>query len=119
VLTRHTILDKCRIHRLRQFQGQDYLIGRMSALAISPCAAQAWLALDGVRSVGEIAQGLALRMDRPLDEVERGLLAFADDLHARGAAKAVGEAPTDLEPGAFTAEVVRLPAALLWGGFNS
>ena len=119
MLTSHAILDKCRIFRLRQFQGQNYLIGRMSALAISASAAQAWLAFDGEHSLGEITQRMALRMDCRADDIERSLLELTGQLLAKGALKQVATVPVDMVSTDFTAEVVRLPAALLWGGFNS
>jgi hypothetical protein len=115
----HLTFDKCRIFRLRQFQGQNYLIGRMSAVALSPTAAKAWLLFDGRRALGEIAVKLGLDTGRPADVVLRELSAMAILLQEKEALKAALTSTKDTAGGEITVEETRIPKALLWGGYNN
>lgn len=117
MITTNTILNKCRIFRLRQFQGQNYLIGRMTASSISAPAAEAWLLFDGGKCIGEIAMLLCLRLERPFNVVHDELLKLAQILVRKGALTQTGEVPIGVASGEIAIEDTRLPAALLWGGY--
>ncbi|OAX53474.1 hypothetical protein [Xanthomonas graminis] len=116
------IFAKCRIFRLRQFQGQYYLIGRMSALKISPLAARAWRLFDGARCLGEIAVRLELESSRSDGTIFAELQAMAALLLDRQALKIVDALAASGDGdsgGAITIEEARIPKALLWGGYNN
>lgn len=115
----HCMLNKSRIFRLRQFQGQDYLIGKMSALSLSPLAARAWLLFDGTRTLAEIGAKLNLVSGRPLVELDQELRAMADFLVSREALQFVDVEVEPLHPGEVSVEVANIPRALLWGGYNN
>lgn len=114
-----SLLNKCRVFRLRQFQEQNYLIGRMSAVTISSSAAQAWLLFDGTKSLGEISMLLSLCLDRPIEEVKIELQQFVDTLLQKGALKIVGEVPSSSAKDKISIYDARIPAALLWGGYSN
>lgn len=115
----HRMLNKSRIFRLRQFQGQDYLIGKMSALSLSPLAARAWLLFDGTRTLAEISAKLNLASGRPLAELERELKTMADFLVSKEALQFVDMEVESSDSGEVLAQVANIPRALLWGGYNN
>lgn len=114
-----SIPDKCRIFRLRQFQRQYYLIGRMSALEISPLASLAWLLFDGERSLAEIAVRLALETNRSEYEVRDELVSMCELLSEKGAIRTVEIPPSTVDGGTLFVKEARIPKALLWGGYNN
>ena len=114
-----SIPEKCRIFRLRQFQGQHYLIGRMSALEISPLASVAWLSFDGRRSLAEIAVRLALETNRSEHELENELVSMCRLLSEKGAIRALDVPPSAIDRGVLSVKEARIPKALLWGGYNN
>jgi hypothetical protein len=119
MIAANSIFDKYRVFRLRQFQEQNYLIGRMSALAISSSAAQVWLLFDGKKSLGEISTLLCFRLGRPFNEVQKEVKSFVDVLVQKGALKFVGEVPVSSAGGEISICESRIPAALLWGGYSN
>ena len=119
MLKARSILDKCRVFRLRQFQEQNYLIGRMSALSISSTAAQTWLLFNGEKSLGEISMLLCLCLGRPISEVQDEVQRFAEILLQNGALKLVGEVTLSSTGSEISIQEARIPGALLWGGYSN
>ncbi|WP_437569840.1 pyrroloquinoline quinone biosynthesis protein PqqE [Sorangium sp. So ce542] len=113
---RPLLASKARLVRDRA-SGREILLYPERGLALNPVAAAVAARLDGARTVAEIAAEIAASFaSTPPDAVERDVIAFLEELAARGLLEERRAAPAGGDAAARGARALQGPASALEGG---